>query len=317
MNRRAVLPRTKLWRWGAAGAGALLAAAGAWWWISGMLSTPATDPGPGVVRRAAGAGTRTAQRRRFPAGARALPSGAGAADAAAGHARCRFDLGRSWVRSSRARNAGPLRVPPMRDAARSYARLQDRAGQARVLRRLAALEFHTGRYRVALDALEQALAVQDSRRRAGPRTADGERRRGRDQAGSAGRRAAAVAARRMRCSPGSTTIAARRACSRSRGRSSCVRGRCPKRGDRYGAALDQYRAAGDVLGSARAIKGMGDLERRAGRGEEAQALYREALDLFVRQKDSLGQAATLELLGDIERDLGSLRFGAYPLRGSH
>ena len=266
MNRHAVSSPATLWRWVAAGAGVLFAIAAASWWISSMLWTPEREPGPGAAdelleqaRGRLGAGD-------FPQ-ARALYRQAleQQAQQKATHA-----VASTWEELG-ALEQGAQRWSAARaayaDAARNYAALQDRAGQARVLRRAAALEFHTGHYRAALEALKQALAAQDpadvlARGQLMVSAAEAEIKLGLlDAAGVRLHEAGGVLAGRDDYRSHARMLEVEGTIQLRRGEVSEAR-------QRYASALDQYRAAGDVLGSARALKGMADLERtgRARRG---------------------------------------------------
>jgi tetratricopeptide (TPR) repeat protein len=286
MNHRVAAPLPRVWWWTAAGASVLSAAIGLWWWIGGLVSAPAASDGAGasgeVLEQARGrlsAGDfpqarelyrqalEQQRRENYTHAAASTQEELGALEQGAGR----------WT-AARAAYA---------DAGRAYATLEDRTGQARVLRRLAALEFHTGRYRVALDAFERALAVQDrdnamARVQLMVSAAEAEIRLGAlDAARTRLRGARALLAglddyrSLARMLEAEATIELRE-------------GRVSEARSLYSAALDQYRAAGNTPGSARAIKGMGDLERRAGRGAAAQGLYRQALDRST-VKDSPGR----------------------------
>jgi tetratricopeptide (TPR) repeat protein len=137
----------------------LVAALGGWWWIAGLLSTPASDPDLGAsaevleqARSRLGAGD-FQQARQLYHQALELQTAARYTHAAASTWEELGALEQGAQRWAAARAA-------YAHAVRSYAGLQERVGQARVLRRLAALEFHTGRYRSRW-TLEQALSVQE------------------------------------------------------------------------------------------------------------------------------------------------------------
>ena len=73
---------------------------------------------------------------------------------------------------------------------------------------------------------------------------------------------------------------------------------------RIALSVEMLRAALPILTRpARAIKSLGDLERRLGRVDHARALFDRALSLYESEQDGLGQASTLLSLGDLERNV--------------
>ena len=58
------------------------------------------------------------------------------------------------------------------------------------------------------------------------------------------------------------------------------------------------------LGEANVLSGLGDLERKLGRNEQARTAYEDARVLFKQVEDRLGEANVLRGLGDLERTLG-------------
>jgi tetratricopeptide (TPR) repeat protein len=79
------------------------------------------------------------------------------------------------------------------------------------------------------------------------------------------------------------------------------------------SALDSYRRARNVLGEARTLGMVGDIDRRLGRYDTARAAYGDALVLYRKDSSRAGIANTLRGLGELERQIGNreLAIAAY------
>lgn len=90
-----------------------------------------------------------------------------------------------------------------------------------------------------------------------------------------------------------------------------ARGYRARRADRlFGAqqlfirAIVASRRSGSSIALIRALKGLGQIERDLGRGDDALPLYEEAVGLCRRDGDALGLAHTIRHLSDIHQRLG-------------
>lgn len=70
------------------------------------------------------------------------------------------------------------------------------------------------------------------------------------------------------------------------------------------SALDSYRRARNVLGEARTLGAVGDIDRRLGRYETARSAYGDSLTLYRKENSRAGMANTLRGLGELERQMG-------------
>ena len=71
---------------------------------------------------------------------------------------------------------------------------------------------------------------------------------------------------------------------------------------RFERALPLYQQAGDVVGQADCIKGLGDIARACSDHDGARANYERALPLYQQAGDVHGEAGCIRRLGDIARD---------------
>ena len=83
-----------------------------------------------------------------------------------------------------------------------------------------------------------------------------------------------------------------------------ISGRNDQARSAYEEARALFKQAGDRLGVANVLRGLGDLERMLGRNDQARLAYEEARTLFKQVGDRLGEASVLRGLGDLERMLG-------------
>jgi DNA-binding SARP family transcriptional activator/Tfp pilus assembly protein PilF len=86
--------------------------------------------------------------------------------------------------------------------------------------------------------------------------------------------------------------------------------RCGVAAQHHRRALALFRQAGDRTGQARALSNLGGVERRLGQYGPAVDHQRQALDLFRQIGDVAGTAWALTTLGDAETDLGRYLPGA-------
>ena len=71
------------------------------------------------------------------------------------------------------------------------------------------------------------------------------------------------------------------------------------------SALDSYRRARNLLGEARTLGAIGDIDRRLGRYETARAAYGDSLVLLRKDNSRAGIANTMRGLGELERQMGN------------
>ena len=90
-----------------------------------------------------------------------------------------------------------------------------------------------------------------------------------------------------------------------------VRGYRARRAGRLEAAHQHFsdavaasRQRGSPLTLVRSLKGLGQIERDLGLGDEALPLYEEAVEICRRESDALRLAHTVRHLGDIHQDAG-------------
>jgi tetratricopeptide (TPR) repeat protein len=72
----------------------------------------------------------------------------------------------------------------------------------------------------------------------------------------------------------------------------------------FGEALVLFKQEDNRLGQANVLSGLGDLERKLGRHDQARAAYGDALALYKQEDNRQGQANVLAGLGALERMLG-------------